>query len=124
MTTVLVADDDLDIRELVAFKLAQAGYEVRSAPDGVAALDAARAGGVDLVVLDLMMPGLSGLDVCAELRREPSTAELPVIMLTARAQDQDVATGFAAGADDYVVKPFSPRELVSRVQAVLGRSRA
>ncbi|MBF5080400.1 response regulator transcription factor [Quadrisphaera sp. INWT6] len=124
MTTVLVADDDLDIRELVAFKLAQAGYEVRSAPDGVAALDAARAGGVDLVVLDLMMPGLSGLDVCAELRREPSTAELPVIMLTARAQDQDVATGFAAGADDYVVKPFSPRELVSRVQAVLGRARA
>ena len=115
MTTVLVADDDLDIRELVAFKLAQAGYEVRSAPDGVAALDAARAGGVDLVVLDLMMPGLSGLDVCAEL---------PVIMLTARAQDQDVATGFAAGADDYVVKPFSPRELVSRVQAVLGRARA
>jgi DNA-binding response OmpR family regulator len=124
MTTVLVADDDLDIRELVAFKLAQAGYEVRSAPDGVAALDAARAGGVDLVVLDLMMPGLSGLDVCAELRREPATAELPVIMLTARAQDQDVATGFAAGADDYVVKPFSPRELVSRVQAVLGRARA
>jgi len=124
MTTVLVADDDLDIRELVAFKLAQAGYEVRSAPDGVAALDAARAGGVDLVVLDLMMPGLSGLDVCAELRREPVTAELPVIMLTARAQDQDVATGFAAGADDYVVKPFSPRELVSRVQAVLGRARA
>ena len=124
MTAVLVADDDLDIRELVAFKLAQAGYEVRSAPDGVAALDAARAGGVDLVVLDLMMPGLSGLDVCAELRREPATAELPVIMLTARAQDQDVATGFAAGADDYVVKPFSPRELVSRVQAVLGRARA
>lgn len=124
MTTVLVADDDLDIRELVAFKLAQAGYEVRSAPDGVAALDAARAGGVDLVVLDLMMPGLSGLDVCAELRRAPATAELPVIMLTARAQDQDVATGFAAGADDYVVKPFSPRELVSRVQAVLGRARA
>ncbi|MEH3077424.1 response regulator [Quadrisphaera setariae] len=123
MTTVLVADDDLDIRELVAFKLTQAGYEVRSAPDGAAALDAARAGGVDIVVLDLMMPGLSGLDVCAELRRSEQTAELPVIMLTARAQDQDVASGFAAGADDYVVKPFSPRELVSRVQAVLGRTR-
>ncbi|TNM67442.1 response regulator [Streptomyces sp. NP160] len=123
MTTVLVADDDLDIRELVAFKLTQAGFEVRSVPDGAAALDAARAGGVDIAVLDLMMPGLSGLDVCAELRRTPATAELPVIMLTARAQDQDVASGFAAGADDYVVKPFSPRELVSRVQAVLGRSR-
>ncbi|PWJ56088.1 Response regulator receiver domain-containing protein [Quadrisphaera granulorum] len=123
MTTVLVADDDLDIRELVAFKLAQAGYEVRSAPDGAAALDLARAGGVDIVVLDLMMPGLSGLDVCAELRRQEATADLPVIMLTARAQDQDVASGFAAGADDYVVKPFSPRELVSRVQAVLGRTR-
>ncbi|MGQ7294810.1 response regulator [Quadrisphaera sp. KR29] len=123
MTTVLVADDDLDIRELVAFKLAQAGYDVRSAPDGAAALEAARAGGVDIVVLDLMMPGLSGLDVCAELRRRSETADLPVIMLTARAQDQDVASGFAAGADDYVVKPFSPRELVSRVQAVLGRAR-
>ena len=123
MTTVLVADDDADIRELVAFKLAQAGFEVVTAPDGVSALETARTTPLDLAVLDLMMPGLSGLDVCAQLRREEATATLPVIMLTAKAQEQDVATGFAAGADDYVVKPFSPRELVSRVQAVLARAR-
>ena len=123
MTTVLVADDDADIRELVAFKLAQAGFEVVTAPDGVSALETARTTPLDLAVLDLMMPGLSGLDVCAQLRREEATATLPVIMLTAKAQEQDVATGFATGADDYVVKPFSPRELVSRVQAVLARAR-
>ena len=124
MTTVLVADDDNDIRELVAFKLTQAGYEVVTAADGVSALETARTTPLDLAVLDLMMPGLSGLDVCAQLRREEATATLPVIMLTAKAQEQDVATGFAAGADDYVVKPFSPRELLSRVQAVLARVRA
>ncbi|SDQ68818.1 response regulator transcription factor [Quadrisphaera sp. DSM 44207] len=122
MTTVLVADDDADIRELVAFKLSQSGYEVVPVPDGVAALDAVRDHRPDLVVLDLMMPGLSGLDVCAELRRAPETASLPVIVLTAKAQEHDVAIGFATGADDYVVKPFSPRELVSRVQAVLARA--
>lgn len=124
MTTVLVADDDTDIRELVAFKLGQAGYEVVTVPDGVAALDAARAQRPDLAILDLMMPGLSGLDVCSQLRRTEGTADVPVIMLTAKAQEQDVATGFATGADDYVVKPFSPRELVSRVQAVLARARS
>ena len=123
MTTVLVADDDADIRELVAFKLGQAGYEVVTAADGVAALETARTTALDLAVLDLMMPGLSGLDVCAQLRLEERTASLPVIMLTAKAQEQDVAAGFATGADDYVVKPFSPRELVSRVQAVLARAR-
>jgi len=122
MTTVLVADDDADIRELVAFKLGQAGYQVVTAADGVAALETARTTALDLAVLDLMMPGLSGLDVCAQLRLEERTASLPVIMLTAKAQEQDVAAGFATGADDYVVKPFSPRELVSRVQAVLARA--
>ena len=122
MTTVLVADDDSDIRELVSFKLGQAGYEVLAVGDGAEALEAARAHRPDLAILDLMMPGLSGLDVCSQLRREEATAAVPVIMLTAKAQEQDVATGFAAGADDYVVKPFSPRELVSRVQAVLARA--
>ncbi|WP_299038564.1 response regulator transcription factor [uncultured Pseudokineococcus sp.] len=122
MTTVLVADDDSDIRELVAFKLGQAGYDVLAVGDGAAALETARAQEPDLAILDLMMPGLSGLDVCSQLRRDEATAALPVIMLTAKAQEQDVATGFATGADDYVVKPFSPRELVSRVQAVLART--
>ena len=124
MSTVLVADDDADIRDLIEFKLTHAGHTVLTACDGVAALSMARAHMPDLLVLDLMMPGMSGLDVCAQLRREPGTASLPIIMLTAKAQEQDVAVGFSAGADDYVVKPFSPRELVSRVSAVLARSRS
>ena len=124
MTTILIADDDTDIRDLVVFKLEQAGYDVVPVGDGLAALEGVRHHAPDLCVLDLMMPGLSGLDVCAELRRDPVTAALPVIMLTAKAQEADVTAGFATGADDYVVKPFSPRELLSRVQAVLARSTA
>ncbi|RJK98141.1 response regulator [Vallicoccus soli] len=123
MTTVLVADDDADIRELVGFKLTQAGYHVVAVEDGVAALAAAREQAPDLVVLDHMMPGLTGLEVCAALRAEDATADLPIIMLTAKAQEADVAHGFATGVDDYVVKPFSPRELVGRVQSVLSRVR-
>lgn len=122
-TRVLVVDDDRDIRDLVTFKLVQAGYEVRQAEDGLQALDAVREWGPDLVVLDVMMPGLSGIDVTRELRADPATAATPVILLTAKAQEADVETGFVTGADDYVVKPFSPRELVSRVQAVLARAR-
>jgi DNA-binding response OmpR family regulator len=122
-TRVLVVDDDRDIRDLVTFKLEQAGYEVRQAEDGLQALDAVRAWAPDLVVLDVMMPGLSGIDVVRELRADPATSATPVILLTAKAQEADVETGFVTGADDYVVKPFSPRELVSRVQAVLARSR-
>jgi DNA-binding response OmpR family regulator len=118
---VLVADDDADIRELVVFKLESAGFEVTAVGDGRAALDAALADPPDLVVLDHMMPRLTGLEVCAELRRSPGTATLPVILLTAKAQEADVTRGFELGADDYVVKPFSPRELLSRVQAVLAR---
>lgn len=122
-TRVLVVDDDRDIRDLVTFKLEQAGYEVRQAEDGLQALDAVRAWAPDLVVLDVMMPGLSGIDVVRELRADPASSATPVILLTAKAQEADVETGFVTGADDYVVKPFSPRELVSRVQAVLARSR-
>lgn len=118
---LLVADDDRDIRDLVTFKLEQAGYEVEAVDDGVMALEAALARRPRLVVLDVMMPGLSGVDVTRELRADPRTADVPIILLTARAQESDVENGFATGADDYVVKPFSPRELVSRVQAVLAR---
>jgi DNA-binding response OmpR family regulator len=124
MTAILVADDDPDIRDLVAFKLEQAGFDVTAVDNGLAALDAARAAPPDLVVLDVMMPGMSGIDVCRELRGDSATASLPIILLTARAQEGDVEVGFGAGADDYVVKPFSPRELVSRVEAVLARMRA
>lgn len=118
---LLVADDDRDIRDLVAFKLEQAGYQVEAVDDGLRALEAALASPPALVVLDVMMPGLSGVDVTRELRRDPRTADVPIILLTARAQESDVENGFSIGADDYVVKPFSPRELVSRVQAVLAR---
>lgn len=122
MATVLVADDDPDIRDLVAFKLEQSGVEVVTVGDGFAAVEACRRATPDLVLLDVMMPGMSGLDVCRVMRGDPSLAQIPVILLTARAQESDVSQGFEAGADDYVVKPFSPRELGSRVQAVLARS--
>ena len=124
MTVVLVADDDADIRDLVAFKLEQVGLEVVAAGDGEAALEAARAMQPELAVLDISMPGLSGIDVCRMLRADPATAGMLIIMLTARVQEQDVQGGFSAGADDYVTKPFSPRELVSRIQALLSRTRA
>ncbi|GII24548.1 response regulator transcription factor [Planosporangium mesophilum] len=124
MTAILIADDDPDIRDLIAFKLEQAGYDVIAVDNGLAALSAARETPPDLAVLDVMMPGMSGIDVCRELRGNAPTATLPIILLTARAQEGDVEVGFGAGADDYVVKPFSPRELVSRVEAVLARTRA
>ncbi len=122
MTAILLADDDEDIREIVAFKLAAAGFAVTTVDDGARALAAARAGPADLVVLDVTMPGLSGIEVCRTLRAEPATADLPIILLTARAQEGDVEVGLEAGADDYVVKPFSPRELVARVEALLARA--
>jgi two-component system phosphate regulon response regulator PhoB len=124
VTAILVADDDMDIRDLVAFKLEQAGFDVTAVDNGLAALTAARLEPPDLVVLDVMMPGMSGIDVCRELRNDRTTSGLPIILLTARAQEGDVEVGFGAGADDYIVKPFSPRELVTRVEAVLARQRA
>ncbi|HYN93495.1 MAG TPA: response regulator [Pilimelia sp.] len=124
MTAVLIADDDADIRDLVAFKLEQANFDVVAVGDGLAAIEAARTHRPRLVVLDVSMPGMSGLDVCRMLRADPDTKDMLIIMLTARVQEQDVEGGFTAGADDYVTKPFSPRELVSRVQALLARSRA
>ena len=123
MPTVLVADDDADVRDVVVFKLEQAGYDVIVAEDGAAALQCARERKPDLAVLDVMMPGVSGLDAIREIRADAALADLPVILLTARAQESDVETGFDSGADDYITKPFSPRELASRVQALLSRSR-
>jgi two-component system response regulator MtrA len=116
---ILVADDDVDIRELVEFKLSTMGHEIVAVGDGAAAVDACRASKPDLAVLDVMMPGVSGLDAIKQLRADPDLADLPVILLTARAQESDVETGFHSGADDYITKPFSPRELASRVEALL-----
>jgi two-component system, OmpR family, phosphate regulon response regulator PhoB len=124
MTAVLVAEDDSDVRELVAFKLELAGFEVITVEDGPSALTAAQEHHPGLAVLDVAMPGMSGLDVCRMLRANPSTSEIPIMMLTARSQERDVEVGFLAGADDYLVKPFSLRELITRVQALLDRSRA
>lgn len=120
---VVVADDDSDIRELVSFKLTQAGYDVDAVADGAAAWETISQSPPRLAVLDVMMPGLSGLDVLRKIREDDGTKDTPVILLTARSRDTDVDSGFATGADDYVVKPFSPRELVHRVGTVLGRGR-
>lgn len=129
MKTVLVVDDDADIRELIAWKLGQAGYSTMVAADGEAGLLAATAGDddgrrPDLILVDWMMPKMSGIEVCQTLRDNPVTARIPVILLTANSQEADVEVGFAAGADDYIAKPFSPREMLGRIQAVLARSEA
>ena len=121
MRHALVVDDDADIRELVAFKLEQLGFEVLTAADGEEGLRRAQEVRPDIVLLDIMMPKLSGIDVCRRLREQPSTAATPVILLTAKAQEADVERGFSVGADDYIVKPFSLRELSSRVQVLMAR---
>ncbi len=118
---IVVADDDPDILDLVVFKLTQAGFDTVGVSDGVAALAAIEADPPRLAILDVMMPGLSGIDVLRKLRATTATKDLDVILLTARARDADVDTGFATGANDYVIKPFSPRELVHRINAVLAR---
>ena len=129
MKTVLVVDDDPDIRELITWKLSQAGYTTLAAPDGEAGLHAAIAGDAegrvpDLILVDWMMPKMTGIEVCRALRDNPVTSRIPIILLTAKAQEAEVERGFAAGVDDYIVKPFSPREMLGRIQAVLARSEA
>ena len=119
MARILVADDDVDIRELVEFKLSTLGHEVVAVADGASAVEEVRRRRPDLAVLDVMMPGMSGLDAVRVIRGDESLHDLPVILLTARAQESDREHGFDSGADDYVTKPFSPRELAARVEALL-----
>lgn len=121
MSLIFIVDDDPDVRELVAYKLIQAGHDVLSATNGHEALRHVPDAHAELLLLDVMMPGLSGFDVLTQLRAHTATATLPIIMLTAKAQDTDAERGFSLGADDYVLKPFSPRELMSRVDAQLTR---
>ena len=116
---ILVADDDGDIRDLVVFKLTQAGYDVEAVQDGAAAFQSIEASPPRLAILDVMMPGLSGIDV---LRKVRADERLEVILLTAKSRDIDVDAGFATGASDYVIKPFSPRELLHRVNALVART--
>jgi two-component system, OmpR family, response regulator MprA len=118
----LLVEDDADVGDLVQFKLEQSGMDVVSVGDGAAALEACASHGPDLVLLDVMMPGMSGLDVCRSLRRSRQLSGVPVIMLTARAQESDIARGFEAGADDYVVKPFDVEEVFARLRALLRRT--
>ena len=121
MQRILLVDDDPDIREMLTFKLRNAGFEPFSEADGDSGLAAARELRPDLLLLDWMMPGLTGPEVCQRLREDLETADMPIVLLTARAQEADVQLGFATGADDYISKPFSPRELVDRVNALLAR---
>jgi DNA-binding response OmpR family regulator len=116
---LLVADDDEDVLMLVQLRLARSGYEVVVARDGEEALRLAREKQPDLAVLDWMMPKASGLEVLRALRADEQTASIPVLMLTARASASDIEQGLAAGADDYIAKPFSPQELATRVQSIL-----
>jgi two-component system, OmpR family, phosphate regulon response regulator PhoB len=118
---ILVVDDEPDISALVAYHLARASYRVRTVADGAEAIRAMEAQLPDLVLLDLMLPGVSGLEILKEMRRRPETSHLPVILLTARKEERDRVEGLQLGADDYVSKPFSPQELILRVGAVLRR---
>jgi two-component system, OmpR family, phosphate regulon response regulator PhoB len=121
---ILVVEDERDIAALVAYHLTKEGYRVRTAEGGHEALEAARAEKPDLMILDLMLPGFSGYEVLQEMRRRPELADVPVVVLTARRDEADRVKGLELGADDYVTKPFSPRELVLRVSAVLRRSQS
>jgi two-component system, OmpR family, phosphate regulon response regulator PhoB len=122
--TILVVEDEPDILDLIGYNLKQAGFEVVEAEDGETALRRVEEKTVDLVVLDLMLPGIDGLEVFRLLRQQPAHRSLPVVILTARAEEVDRIVGLELGADDYLVKPFSPRELVLRIKAILRRLKA
>lgn len=122
--TILVVEDDEDIRDLLKFTLSSAGYAVIEAGDGGEALSRARRGKPDLILLDLMLPGMDGFEICRELKKAPETAQTSVIMLTARGEEVDRIVGLELGADDYVVKPFSPREILLRIKNILRRGKS
>jgi len=119
--TILIVDDEPDVVDLLVFNLQKAGFKTSTARDGNAALQKARNELPSLIVLDLMLPGLDGTDACRQLKADPKTAPIPVIMLTAKAEEVDRIVGLELGADDYITKPFSPRELTLRVKTILRR---
>lgn len=122
MQKVLMLEDEPNIRQLVRFHLEKEGFEVAEADNGIKGLELVRSEKPELVLLDLMLPGMDGLEVCRNLKGKPETAAIPVIMLTAKSEEIDKVIGLELGADDYMTKPFSPRELTARVKAVLRRS--
>jgi two-component system, OmpR family, phosphate regulon response regulator PhoB len=119
--SILIVEDEKDIVDLIAYHLKQSGFSVLTAMDGASGLDQARKGKPGLIILDLMLPGMDGKDICRALKSNPLTQSIPILMLTAKAEEVDRVIGFELGADDYVTKPFSPRELVLRVKAILRR---
>jgi phosphate regulon transcriptional regulator PhoB len=119
---ILIVEDEPDIRKLVQYNLAQERFKVLEAEDGEQALKILQRDKPHLIILDLMLPGLSGLELCKILRERPDTSQLPILMLTAKAGEADKVVGLEMGADDYLAKPFSPREMVARVRAILRRS--
>ena len=121
-TKILIAEDDAEVMDLVRVYLTREGFEVAAASDGEAALELARSSSPDLLVLDVMLPKLDGWAVCRRLREQQATQRLPIVMLTSRSDEMDRVLGLELGADDYVTKPFSPRELVARIKAVLRRT--
>lgn len=121
--TVLIVEDEADVVDLLRYNLNKAGFSVLIANDGLQGLEMARANRPDVVVLDLMLPGMDGKTVCRSLKKDPETEALPILMLTAKSEPAERVQGLEIGADDYVTKPFSPRELVLRVQGLLRRSR-
>ncbi len=122
MDKILVVDDEPDIVSLISYNLKKEGFSVSAVADGGEALRTIREEKFALVILDLMLPGIHGMEICRMLRRNSGTSQLPIIMLTAKGEEADRITGLEAGADDYMSKPFSPRELIARVKAVLRRS--
>jgi len=119
--SILVVEDEEDIQELVRYNLGKEGHQTAGVASGEEALKAVRANMPDLVVLDLMLPGINGLEVCRTLKADPKTQHIPIVMLTAKGEEADIVTGLELGADDYIPKPFSPKVLVARVRAVLRR---
>ncbi len=119
--SILVVEDEDDIRELVSYNLLKEGYQVAGVASGEEALQITGKKPVDLVVLDLMLPGIDGLTICRRLKQDPKTAHVPIVMLTAKGEEADIVAGLNLGADDYITKPFSPRVLIARVRAVLRR---
>jgi two-component system phosphate regulon response regulator PhoB len=121
MKSILIVEDEKDIADLIAYHLKQSGFSVLSAMDGASGLERARKEKPSLIILDLMLPEMDGKDVCRALKSNPLTRSIPVLILTAKAEEMDRVVGLELGADDYVTKPFSPRELVLRVKAILRR---
>ena len=119
MQSILIVDDDADVREIVSFKLGRVGYEVITASDGAAGFEAWTQLRPDLVLVDWVMPKVSGVELCRQIRDSSEYADTPVILLTACTREADIRVGLGAGVDDYIVKPFSPNELASRVEIVL-----